>query len=320
MNDKGVNVTRLSRRSTRPVLFGLSVALIVLTMGSGAMRGSAATTSTGALYYLALGDSLAQGVQPTSAGASVPTDQGYADDLYTFERTQISGLLLAKLGCPGESTTTMRGHTSAFPPLKSPCSYAPYSSQLAAAVAFLQSHTVAFVTLDIGANNVDGCLSAGIDPVCVAAGFKAAATDLPTIVRTLHTAAPAVPIYAMNYYDPFLAAWLQGSTGETSAQESVCLTTGYPSPSACGLPAGSKGFDGLLDSVYARQHARVADVASAFQTNTFTTVPGLNLPLNVVLVCAWTWMCTPPPVGPNVHANAVGYAVIAATFARIVSS
>jgi hypothetical protein len=28
----------------------------------------------------------------------------------------------------------------------------------------------------------------------------------------------------------------------------------------------------------------------------------------------YTWMCAAPPVGPNIHANQLGYGVIANTF------
>ena len=57
-------------------------------------------------YYLALGDSMSVGLQPTGRG-SRPTNQGYADDLYEFYRVRMPGLRLAKLGCPEETTTTM---------------------------------------------------------------------------------------------------------------------------------------------------------------------------------------------------------------------
>jgi hypothetical protein len=39
------------------------------------------------------------------------------------------------------------------------------------------------------------------------------------------------------------------------------------------------------------------------------------VPLNVAVICQLTYMCVPPPVGPNIHANRIGYSVIAATFA-----
>ena len=36
-----------------------------------------------------------------------------------------------------------------------------------------------------------------------------------------------------------------------------------------------------------------------------------DVPVNVALVCQWTWMCAPPPQGPNVHTNPSGAFVIA---------
>ena len=51
---------------------------------------------------------------------------------------------------------------------------------------------------------------------------------------------------------------------------------------------------------------------------TFVSVPGFgDIPLNVALVCQWTWMCAPPPVGPNIHAKAEGYGVIAGAFLAV---
>jgi hypothetical protein len=52
-------------------------------------------------YYLALGDSLSRGIQPDAAGASLPTGQGYADQLYATLRARDRGLRLVKLGCSG---------------------------------------------------------------------------------------------------------------------------------------------------------------------------------------------------------------------------
>ena len=39
------------------------------------------------------------------------------------------------------------------------------------------------------------------------------------------------------------------------------------------------------------------------------------MPVAVAEVCRLTWMCAAPPVGPNIHANQAGYAVIAQAFA-----
>ena len=42
------------------------------------------------------------------------------------------------------------------------------------------------------------------------------------------------------------------------------------------------------------------------------------IPLNVARVCAWTWACTTPPSGPNIHANKNGYSVIASAFQKVI--
>lgn len=293
------------QRSIRYALAGLSaVAVTGVSLAVGGARPAyAADDST--QYYLALGDSLSQGVQPDATPPLFETNRGYVDDLYAIERAQHPGLQLQKLGCPGETTTTMIGGGI--------CPYT-HGSQLNDAAAFLATHRVAFVTIDIGANNIDNCATpGGIDPACVGGGFSAAGSDLPVILATLRHVAPNVPIYGMNYYDPFLGAWLAGQ--QTLARASVCITTGLGYGTYCGAPLPPAGFDGELDAIYGAFGVPVADVATAFQTNNFSQVPIVRLPLNVALVCSWTWACS---TFQNFHANDVGYAVIAATFARTI--
>jgi hypothetical protein len=107
------------------------------------------------------------------------------------------------------------------------------------------------------------------------------------------------PCSRSAFYDPFLAAWLLGPDGQLLTRAAA---------------AGSAMFNALLGGLYAGFAVPVADVAAAFHSDDFTTVPAVGLPLNVLLVCRWTWMCVLPPVGPNIHANAEGYAVIAEAF------
>src|SRR5215472_11490978 len=124
----------------RPALPALAAAVALCLAGS-VVTGCSAAAPTGhvharhnkppASYYLALGDSLSQGVQPDSSGASVKTPDGYASQLYTALRKDDPGLRLTDLGCPGETTATMI-HGGA-------CSYRD-TSQLAAAVGFLRAH------------------------------------------------------------------------------------------------------------------------------------------------------------------------------------
>lgn len=254
-------------------------------------------------YYLALGDSLAAGVQPDAKGQSLPTDQGYAMDLAAALRDDNRHLGFVDLGCPGETTTTMLNGGCPFPH--------SYANQADAAASFLAAHRHAhvLVTIDIGANNVDGCATAsGIDTSCVAAGLQTAAVDLPKILGTLKAAAGRhVEFVAMNYYDPFLAAWLSGPAGQAEATASVQL---------------SGQLNAILGAAYKAFGVEVADVSSRFKTTDFTPLvqltPTLQVPLNVARICQWTWMCAPAPVGPNIHANATGYEEIADTFEAIV--
>jgi lysophospholipase L1-like esterase len=248
-------------------------------------------------YYLALGDSLAIGLQPSLNG-DIATNQGYADDLFALLRLRSPGLQLAKLGCSGETTTSMVNGGV--------CPY-PEGNQLNTALAFIATHKVAIITLDIGGNDVDHCVSTSfvIDPVCLQQGFSAISTYLPLIVGQLREAAgPNTPIIAMNYYDPFLAAWKLGASGQTLAQESLQATI---------------GFNNELEAIYQAFGIPVADVAKAFKITDFTNIPVLNLPLNVFLDITWTWIAAPSPFGPDIHPNAAGYAAIALAFADTIA-
>jgi lysophospholipase L1-like esterase len=186
------------------------------------------------------------------------------------------------------------------------CTYTQ-GSQLAAAVNFLRTHRVAFVSLDIGANDIDQCISlTGIDETCVTNGLTAVTSNLPQILAELRQAAgPATLIVGMNYYDPFLAAWTSGTSGQQLAIASLQVTT-Y--------------FNSILESAYQAFAVPVADVAKAYRIDDFTIVPVANLPLNVLLELTWTWIGAPAPLGPDIHPNNVGYAVIAGAFVEKITA
>ena len=251
-----------------------------------------------ASYYLALGDSLSQGVQPDAAGVSVSTADGYPDQLYALLRARQPGLRLVKLGCMAETTATMINGGI--------CRYAG-GSQLAAAVRFLHTHQrVSLVTLDIGANDPDACITQpSVNKLadCIGKAIPQATGNLAVILARLRAAAPHTRIIAMNYYLPALAEWRDGLVGQTVAR--------LVEPAAA-------GYNALLGRVYQQYGVRVANVFGAFQTGDFgnpAAVPGLGtLPRNVADICRWTWECASPPRGPNVHANQAGYQVIAEAF------
>jgi len=251
-----------------------------------------------ASYYLALGDSLARGVQPNAAGVSVETPDGYPDQVYAALHPGRPGLRLVKLGCPGETTVSMINGGI--------CRY-PAGSQLAAAVHFLQAHRgqVLLVTLDIGANDPESC---GGEPglsqlaTCAVKDVPAAVGRLGTIVARLKAAAgPGVRIVGMNYYLPALAEWHSGLPGHLVAWTAERLAAAY---------------NDMLGRVYANSGIRVANVFGAFDTSDFTRPAGTSVPRNVARLCQWTWRCAEPPRGPNQHANRAGYQVIAREFLR----
>ena len=256
----------------------LAAVLAALIATPGAPAASKAT------YYLSLGDSLAQGYQPIG-GPWSPTglsgyNHGYADELFKLTRESYEQLQEVKLGCGGETTTTLRFGGGS-------CSY-EQGSQLDAATAFLEEHgeEVALVTIDIGGNDL---LSGG--------GFPEIAANLPVIVETLQdAAAPNVQIVAMNYYDPFVAPVWFGTQSLAALASEV---------------AGIVAFNDFLEGIYGMFGVEVADVEGAFSLTDVTIQPS-GLPLNVQRACEWTWMCS---VG-DIHANSEGYAVVARAFAE----
>jgi lysophospholipase L1-like esterase len=153
-----------------------------------AAAGLAAQAKAPPVYYLALGDSLAQGVQPNAAGISVETPDGYSDQVYAALR---------------------RSH--------------PFLQQHRAQEHGAQEERgrVLLVTLDIGANDPEACSgqpSFSQLAVCAVKGVPSAVTHLGTIVDRLKAAAgPDVRLVGMNYYLPALAEWHNGLTGRAVA-------------------------------------------------------------------------------------------------------
>jgi len=275
----------------------LLLCLTMLTLGNVA---AASDHDNGVRHYLSLGTSLAVGIQPDASGANRLTDEGYADQLHDIVAPEFRKLKLTKLGCPGETTSTMMNGGL--------CDYEE-GSQLAQAVEFLSAHKnkVAIVTIDMGVNDVlaADCIdvpTSKVDVVCLLNAFNTLSNNLVAIMATLRQAAhPDTEFVAMNYYNTFLAFWLTGPAGQALAYESALL-------------ADILNYD-VLGTVYAAFDVPVADVATAYGSAIFSPNTAAGLPQNVLNICVYTWMCAPAPVGPNIHANRYGYGVIAATIA-----
>src|SRR5262245_35426928 len=253
--------------------YGLS---LVAVLSTALVIAAPANADSEVRYYLSLGDSLAQGYQPTG-GSWTPLgfpgyNQGYPDQLLKLVREPAEHLRLVKLGCGGETTTTML--------YGAPWCGFPGGSQLAEATAFLRAHRgeVAFVTIDIGGNDLDN-----------GDGLAAIQTNLPVILNALRTAAGTdVPILGMNYYNPFLADWFANPSALQDHTDRIVA------------------LNDLLEGIYTAAGDPVADVEAAFATTDTTLVQGV--PLDVTRVCAWTWICAPSPHGPDIHPNNDGHA------------
>ena len=237
-------------------------------------------------YYVALGDSLGAGT-----GASTPAND-YVNLVYQHELASHPGLQLMNLSCGGATTGSVINGPG--------CSFAT-GTQLGDAEAFLRAHPgqVALLTIDIGGNDVDGCFgSSGVNASCVVNGLNAISSNLPQILRGLRAAAPAVAIFGMDYYDPFLDQWLTGANGQTAAEQSE---------------QGAVSLNNELGQIYAASGAAMADPATLFQTTNFAltgSYNGMTVPENVALICAWTLMCSEN----NIHANDQGHAELAQAF------
>ena len=183
----------------------------------------------------------------------------------------------------------------------------PYGagSQLAAAESFIRAHPgrISFVTIDIGINDIDGCMTDSmIVTACVGAGLSEASTGLDTILAGLRSADGGLPIYGADYYDPFLAAWTEGAAGRAVARQSEAdvswpLTTSSPSPSP--------------------NPASLAAVGDRFDTVDFapsSVLAGAAVPENVARVCAWTWMCSARDLHPDNH----GHMQLASAFDTVI--
>jgi hypothetical protein len=284
--------------------------LIVATLTVGACDAVNEIVNDGGAdtyYYVSLGTSLSVGVQPNGSGIPLPTNDGYADQLFDRIRPafETAGsdreLNLIRLGCPGETLDDFVNGVS--------CPYVA-GSQLAAAIDFLNDNSgkVHLVTIDMGGNdfrNAD-CMDA-IDPLdCANTVSMQIAMDLAPVLAALRDAAgPGTTIVGMNYYNPYLSSWLEGPAGQVLAMQSkdaVSILTGY------------------LDTTYFDAGIPLANVAAAFESDNFTDMvassqpsPNEILPVSVNNICEFTYQCDPDR-GPDIHANTAGYGLIAVAF------
>lgn len=271
---------------------------------------TAAGPPADARYYIALGDSLSTGFQPTLEGQGIETHSGYVDDIYGQERRFTRDLELVDFGCPGDTTTSLltgAGNHALADRLH--CDRSA-GSQLNAALAFLRSHDepgeVPLITIDIGINDLNHCAALPDPSPCLQAGETAITTNLPRILHALRAAAPAGTVFAaMTLYDTYLGR--QAADGATSANAQAFLDAYRQANVTITADDSEAGF-------------RTADVAGAFKTYDTTPVSwrGAQAPANLARTCVLTWACSPPPISHNIHPDGRGYRVIAREFEQAI--
>jgi lysophospholipase L1-like esterase len=269
--------------------------VVVPALVAAVLLGGAVVAANGprAPRYLALGDSLAASVQPDARGHDRATSDGYAERVWHSRAAARPGLRLVKLGRGGETAASMIHSPKAGP------------SQLEQAEDELHSGSVDLVTIDIGANEVEGCHSGdGFDRRCVASALATLRQSLPRIISRLRAAGGGhLAIVGVNYYNSFLGRWVTGTHGRRLARASVPV---------------ERSINGTLAAIYANAHVPVADVESTFRTGELSTYVRTRfglVPVAVARVCNWTWSCSSRY---DDHTNSKGYRVIARTVTKLV--
>lgn len=230
-------------------------------------------------YYLALGDSV-----PVWDGT-----QSYPYRILAHYKRRLGGLTLDDIAVSGATTASMLN-----------------GGEYQTALRFLRAHRghVALITIDIGGNDLVGCISGtGIDEMCTTRAREAIKSNLSTMLAGLRTAAPHVALFGMTYYNPFLGNWLAGG-----AARSLTLGT---TPVLLAL-------NHELTSLYGAAK-KTADVQGAFKATDFTTmVPSQwgTVPVAVKRACSWLdIVCQKGALeGFGDDPNIAGAAVIASAF------
>jgi lysophospholipase L1-like esterase len=154
-------------------------------------------------YYLALGDSMAYGFQPTKANAPPSAfNTGYVDLFAARLRKLSSKIKVVNYGCPGDSTVTFARGGCDWLKQGRKLHDGFRGSQLKAAEAFLRAHSgkVSPITVTLWGNDLPLPLSqnARRAPRAIASF----ASRFSAILRQLRAAAPSAEIIVTGAWNP----------------------------------------------------------------------------------------------------------------------
>jgi len=273
----------VKRTSVAAVGITLLLSGAVLTL----VATSQARTTAPQQYYLALGDSIAYGIQPAKVRAGLPPSgfhTGYVDVFAARLRALAPKIRVVNYGCPGESTKTfiaggcsgrtdVRGLHDAFK-----------GTQLGAALAFLRAHRgqVSPVTLTLGGNDLGELAEACKGSfACIQArsprAFAQFASRLTSILRQLRAAAAKAEIIVTGIWN-----FNADDLGQTDPV--------------------FRSFDATIARVTSGAKARFAATFPVFN-------PQGNLAREKARICALTFACS---AGGDPHPTDAGYRAIAA--------
>lgn len=258
-------------------------------LGGGAL--APAQMAASPPYYLALGDSLAAGMQPDGSGADRPTSHGYVNVVARSLARQNPGLVSKTLSCGGATSVTLLHGGESCRPDGEP-------GQLERAEDLLGKHpNTVLVTIDIGDNDLEACINrstGAANATCLQRGEATVRRNLPVIAQRLRAAAPhGARVIGLVDYDQFLSLWLNGAQGRAAARRSLAVIS---------------HLNQFVSEIYRSAGLEVADAGRRFSTTNMTSTRWLSgygsVPLNVYKICTLTWACTS---SHDDHARPSGY-------------
>jgi lysophospholipase L1-like esterase len=283
----------------------LLLGLIVLTLTAGGLSSCSSAQAHKSGDYLALGDSVAFGFQPSAITAKARYAHAGNFTGYPELVAKAKGMTLTNAACPGETSTSLitvgvedngcstvagTGGARKGYRTKAPLHAKYTGSQLAFAVSFLHSHRqTRLVTLDIGVNDLLVCYrvtSTHCTGASATAQLAQTSKNLSTIVTTLRDTA--------GYRGP------------------IVLLTNYPASYVnTTATAPYQALNSALTTIAAKDGVQVADGYGAFETPSaaFDDDP-----------CQAGLLIALPSTKCDYHPSAQGQALLAKAVERAVTS
>jgi lysophospholipase L1-like esterase len=289
------------KTSLRLLIALVAIAALALPASASAAKKKPKTT-----YYVSLGDSWAQGVQPIGPGqADVATKKGFVNYAFKRLRKRHPGLKLIQLGCGGATTDSMINGTKRCVEKLPYKSKSKKTSQLTYAKKWIRKHRkrVRYVSVIIGGNDIAPCASKGDNGAiiaCVGHGIQQIKKNTKVIAKAIRSAGGKKPeIVGSTYADVVLGQWVKSENGKTLARLSVGIFRDQLNPT--------------FKKAYSRRKIKFVDATAGFGAyipfeQTTTMQPYGEIPVAVANICRLGWYCNARPAGPDIHLKSKGYA------------